>query len=99
MSTSSNTEKEAKKETTSHDPLTMTSLTMFALDNATIDEKLEDYKGLCNAVDDKVTRQNGKLLEDYDNSAANATGETYTKILDLVGGKIPVMIFLLYALF
>ncbi len=73
---------------------------LFGLREVDIEQKLIEFKGLGNAIDDEATRKIGKLLVDDDpNEKSGAGKETYGRIYRLVGGFLPVMIFLVYAQF
>jgi len=71
---------------------------LFGLREAEIERKLVEFKGLGEAIDDEATKKIGKLLVDDDANAKGGAGkETYGKIYRLIGGALPVAIFLIYA--
>ena len=59
---------------------------MVVMTEEEIDQKLTDFKGLNNELDDKMTKTIGKLLVEEADEAVNADAETFRKLFGLIGG-------------
>ena len=62
-----------------------------------LDKKLEDFRGVSKEIDQKTSKTVGKLFVEDENSQVSADNSTYRKLFALVGGPVPVVIFVLYA--
>lgn len=67
------------------------------MNEAELDEKIKDFAGAKREVDAKTNELLGKLLIDEADEDVNPDRETYSKLWALVGGPIPVLLFVLYA--
>ena len=64
------------------------------------DEKLEEFRGIIEKeIDGNTSAVIGKLLKSEEEEDIDADDETYSKLAALVGGPIPIVLFLGYALF
>ena len=64
-----------------------------------IDEKLVEFKGPINTVDEATSNQLGKILVDLEDENVDPDMQTYKNLLNLAGGVIPVAIFLVSSFF
>mmetsp|Transcript_36652 Transcript_36652/g.48120 ORF Transcript_36652/g.48120 Transcript_36652/m.48120 type:complete len:809 (+) Transcript_36652:302-2728(+) len=69
------------------------------LDEKQVEAKLEEFRGINREVDGKTSQIVGKLLKDEADEDVNADDDTYNKLIALVGGPIPVILFACYAQF
>ena len=64
------------------------------------DEKLEEFRGIIEKeIDGNTSAVIGKLLKSVEDNYLDPDDETYTKLAALIGGPIPIVLFLSYALF
>lgn len=61
--------------------------------------KLEEFLGATTEIDTKTSALLGKLLIDEAEEDVNPDGETYGKLFALLGGPLPVILFVIYAQF
>ena len=85
-------ETESKPSTTS-----VASHGLVTLTDRQLDARLEAFRGATAEIDTKTSQILGKLLVNEEDEDVNPDRETYSKLFALVGGMLPVSIFVLYA--
>ena len=66
---------------------------MIQLTEAALDEKITQFRGLRNEMDEEMNKKIGKLLVDEADEKINADWETFEKLFSLIGGwKITIFI-------
>lgn len=69
------------------------------MSEAELDAKIKDFAGAKGEIDKKTSELLGKLLVDEADENVNPDENTYKKLFALVGGPIPIGLFLIYAQF
>ena len=70
-----------------------------SMTEAELDQKLKDFAGAKQEIDEKTNALIGKLLVDEADENVNPDSETYSKLWALLGGPIPIVCFVAYAQF
>lgn len=80
--------------------MTSESVVYLDLTEEECDEKLEEFRGIIEKeIDGNTSAVIGKLLKSEEEEDIDADDETYTKLAALIGGPIPIVLFISYALF
>ena len=68
-----------------------------AMTEAELDQKLKDFAGATGEVDENMANFVGKLLVKEEDEDVNPDKETYKRLWALLGGPIPIAIYIVWA--
>ena len=64
-----------------------------------IDQKLKDFRGILKEMDVDQEKQLGQLMLKPEDEDINPDSETYSRLLELTGGKLSFLLYVLFILF